>query len=217
MVNHNKVRGIIFDMDNTLLKSRIDFTAMKLDIFHYLVQHKILPGSLPIEQHTTATIIEYAKGLQLTAKHECEVWAIASRHELAGMKDAGLEPGVHEFLNSVHDRFTLAVVTNNAFSAAKEALELTGIAHFFDLIAGREQMTSLKPSPSGFIHVLNRFVELPRDQWISVGDSWIDGKASNEAGVPFVCYQTDVSVMNSRNVRIIGRIRAIEEMNKYIR
>jgi phosphoglycolate phosphatase len=216
MQKHKTVRGIIFDMDNTLLKSRIDFKAMKLEIFQYLVNRNAVPRDLPIEQHTTATIIEHAKGLQLTAEMESEVWAIASKHELSGMKDADLESGVRDFLASVHQRFSLAVVTNNAFSAAREALELTGISHYFDLIVGREQMSALKPSPSGFLYVLKQFANIPAGQWISVGDSWIDGKASNQAGVPFVCYQTDEAVMSGRDVQTVGRIDEMQELSKYL-
>lgn len=215
MIKRMQTQGVIFDMDNTLLKSAIDFTAMKHAIYDFLVERHVLPGQLPIEQHTTATLIEHARQFNLDPELEKQVWSIASRHELAGMKGAGLEHGVIPFLNSVHNRFTLAVVTNNALPAALQALEETNILSYFDLIVGREQMSALKPSPSGFQYVLDRFGHIPNGSWLSLGDSWIDGKGSNEAGIPFVSYQTDLSVMKARSVAAIGRINEIRELASY--
>ncbi|MFD0681029.1 MULTISPECIES: HAD family hydrolase [unclassified Paenibacillus] len=210
------IQGIIFDMDNTLLKSSIDFPAMKHAIFDFLVDRKVLPGTLSIEQHTTATIIEHAKRLDINVELEQQVWSIASMYELAGMRGAGLEVGVHDFLASIHTKYTLAVVTNNAQSAAMHALQETGIADYLDLIIGREQMTSLKPSPSGFQYVLDHFAQIPSNDWISLGDSWIDGKGSMDAGIPFVSYQTDLSIMKSRGVAAIGRIDEIKELELFL-
>ncbi|MCR8633290.1 HAD family hydrolase [Paenibacillus radicis (ex Xue et al. 2023)] len=211
-----RIQGIIFDMDNTLLKSSIDFPAMKHAIFDFLVDRKVLPGTLSIEQHTTATLIEHAKQLDINVELEQQVWSIASRYELAGMRGAGLEVGVHDFLASIHTKYTLAVVTNNALSAAMHALQETGIADYLDLIIGREQMTSLKPSPSGFQYVLDHFAQIPSNDWISLGDSWIDGKGSMDAGIPFVSYQTDLSIMKSRGVDAIGRIDEIKELEQFL-
>lgn len=216
MIKRMQTQGIIFDMDNTLLKSAIDFTAMKHAVYDFLLERHVLPGRLPIEQHTTATLIEYARQLNLEPELEKQVWSIASRYELAGMKGAGLEHGVRSFLSSVHNRFTLAVVTNNALPAALQALEETNIVSYFDLIVGREQMSALKPSPSGFQYVLDRFRHIPSGRWLSLGDSWIDGKGSNDAGIPFVSYQTDLSVMTARGVAAIGRIHEIGELAPYL-
>ncbi|NOU92248.1 HAD-IA family hydrolase [Paenibacillus sp. LMG 31456] len=209
-------QGIIFDMDNTLLKSFINFPAMKHAIFDFLVDQSILPSTLPIEHHTTATIIEHAKQLHLDVELEQQVWSIASQFELAGMKGAGLEAGVLDFLASIHNKFTLAVVTNNALTAAQHALQETEIDRYFDLIVGREQMTSLKPSPSGFRYALDHFAHIPIDSWISLGDSWIDGKGSNDAGIPFVSYQTDLNIMKNRGVMAIGRIGEINELKQFL-
>ncbi|TDG00596.1 HAD family hydrolase [Paenibacillus piri] len=216
MDNRGQIQGIIFDMDNTILKSTIDFPAMKLAIFDFLVERRILPDDLPIERHTTATVIELARGQSLSGELERQVWDIASRHELAGMQGAGLEPGVRDFLDAVRGKLTLTVVTNNALPAALHALRETGIAACFELIAGREQMSALKPSPSGYHYVLERCPHIPRSGWISLGDSWIDGKAANDAGVPFISYQTDLDVMESRGVAAIGRIERIRELHAYL-
>ncbi|WP_409345535.1 HAD family hydrolase [Paenibacillus sp. MBLB4367] len=212
----NRIKGIIFDMDNTLLQSSIDFPAMKQDVFRHLVAAGVLPRLFPVQDHTTATLLEAAKHAGISDSLYEELLAVAVKHELAGMEGAGLEPGAEELLAQLHGSFVLAVVTNNAWPAAQKALEETGIIRYFDLVAGREQMTSLKPSPSGFLYVKGQFPDIAEDEWLSVGDSWIDGKGSADANIPFVCYRTPRQIMDQRGVPAIGRIEKLEDLLPYI-
>lgn len=205
-------KGVIFDMDNTLLHSRIDFPAMKNEVYRFLVDRRILPEPFPVAEHTTSTLIEYAKSRGLSEELYEDVMQIAAQHELRGMEGAELERGVVPLLRALRPRCTLAVVTNNSFAAAVKALKETGIAGYFDLIVGREQMSSLKPSPSGFLLVLDTFREIAPWEWISVGDSWIDGKASADAGIPFVWYCSRGGEMHERGVHPIGRIDEIRQL-----
>ncbi|WP_159887433.1 HAD family hydrolase [Paenibacillus puerhi] len=206
------VKGIIFDMDNTLLQSRIDFAAMKQHIHKYLLSTGLLPIGFPWQEHTSSTMIEYAREAGLNEAGYAEVMGIAAEHELRGMEGAGLEPGAEELLAALHGRYALAVVTNNSQCAALKALRLTGIADYFDLIAGREQMTALKPSSSGFNYVLEQFPHSPAEEWISVGDSWIDGQGSMGAGIAFVSYKAGLEAMLSKGVEPKAGIHALGEL-----
>ncbi|WP_236575625.1 HAD family hydrolase [Paenibacillus sp. USDA918EY] len=209
----NKIKGIIFDMDNTLLKSRIDFKAMKNETFHFLVSRGILPQELDITNHTTSTIVEEAMKTHLmTEKLQSEMWEIPRRFEMDGMKDAELEAGVVEILEELKGGYQMAVVTNNSVLAAEIALKDHDILDFFDLVVGREQMKSLKPSPDGFQYILDRCSGISTEEWISVGDSWIDGKASSAAGIKFISYQGDFEKMNRMGVHPYASINDIREL-----
>lgn len=216
MVDTYLVKGIIFDMDNTILQSHIDFLAMKTEIFEFLVKQRVLPSTFPYEEHTSSTMIEQAKLFGIDDVQMKRIWEIASKHEIKGMDGVGLEQGVQDLLFELKDKLKLVVVTNNAYEAAIKALQLTQIIHYFDLIVGREQMSALKPSPSGFQHVLDYFQHIPAGQWISIGDSWIDGKASTEAGIRFISYRTSMDVMVEKGVRADGRIEQMLDLKKYI-
>ncbi|AEI41215.1 HAD family hydrolase [Paenibacillus mucilaginosus] len=205
------VRGIIFDMDNTLLSSRIDFAAMKGDVYKALLELGGLPEPVVLEEHTTATLIGLAKERGLADGPLTAIWTLVAEHELRGMEGAGLEPGAAEMLKRLHGRLPLTVVTNNAEPAAAAALEQTGIARYIDLLVGREGMDALKPSPSGFLSVLGRYPGIPAAEWVSLGDSWIDGKAAMGAGVPFVSYGSPAGAMEARGVRTAGRILQLDE------
>ncbi|MFU1796555.1 HAD family hydrolase [Paenibacillus azoreducens] len=212
-----KIKGIIFDMDNTILRSRIDFESMKKETFRYLASQGILPADLDITNHTSSTIIaEATKTGLMTDQLIKEMWEIPKRFEVIGMKDADLESGVTELLKELHDRFCMVVVTNNSIEAAEVALRDNGILEYFDCVVGREMMKLMKPSPDGFLYVLNRYENILVEEWISVGDSWIDGKASTEAGVRFIAYQGDVELMNKMGVYPSAEITDIGELKRFI-
>lgn len=207
------IKGIIFDMDNTLLRSNIDFEAMKLETFQFLVSLGLVSADLNLDHHTTATIIE--KGLKsglMTPELLEKMWEIPKKYEVAGMINADLEPGVTSLLNELRNQYLMTVVTNNSIDAAEKALSDNLVLDYFDCVVGREMMKSIKPAPDGFLYILSQYKEIPAEEWISVGDSWIDGKASTEAGIRFVAYQSDEEMMQRMGVRPIAEISDIREM-----
>jgi phosphoglycolate phosphatase len=216
MEKNNKIKAIIFDMDNTLLLSNIDFYAMKHDIYDYLISINVLTKAFPVEEHTSSTMIEYAKQIGISDEFHNSIMSIVVKHEIIGMDGAGLELGVRELLGTLNMKFILVVVTNNSLTAALKALEITKIIDYFDLIVGREQMSSLKPSPSGFFYALDQFKHIPSSEWISIGDSWIDGKASMDAGIPFISYCTSKEEMIKKGVRPVGQINNITELLDFL-
>ncbi|PYI54628.1 HAD family hydrolase [Paenibacillus flagellatus] len=209
--------AIMFDMDNTLLRSAIDFPRIKHDVFVMLTNTGLLPAEFPVREHTIATLIETARRTDgMSAELEAAVWDIVVRGEREGMAGAGLEPYVPETLERLHGTMPLTVLTNNAQDAALDALERTGIIRYFDHVACREQMEALKPSPSGARLLLARYPAIPAASWLSVGDSWIDGKAAGEAGVPFLAYRADPGELERRGVAPIGHIRSMRELFGYL-
>ncbi|MNW42597.1 putative HAD-hydrolase YfnB [compost metagenome] len=213
----NKITGIIFDMDNTLLCSKIDFIGMKKETFHFLVTRGLLPVELNLTNHTTSTLIEEAvRTNQLTEELLEELWAIPKKYEVSGMQNAKLESGVIELLEQLKGKYRLVVVTNNALEAAEAALKDNNIYDYFDCIVGREMVGALKPLPDGFLYILNRYNSTSSKDWISVGDSWIDGKASAEAGIQFISYHGDILKMNSMGVFPSAELMDIRELLQYV-
>lgn len=207
------IKGIVLDMDNTLLHSHIDFGAMKRDIYGFLCNHRILPEGLSMDIHTTSTIIAEAMNTGLLSEELSSVmWDIAKKHEIQGMIGANLEEGSMELIQQLHGRLHLAIVTNNALEAAMTALKENGIAQYFDLIIGREAMAYLKPAPDGYMEVLKFFHQTSPMEWLSVGDAWVDGKGSEGAGIPFIAYRGDIVKMNSMGVFPFAEIQDIREV-----
>ncbi|MGG0813025.1 HAD-IA family hydrolase [Paenibacillus alvei] len=196
----HQLKGIVFDMDNTILRSRIDFQAMKKETYQFLVSKEILPDGYSLDYHTTSTIIEEAiQTNRMTKELLNEMWDIAKKHEVYGMQGADLEPGAVEVLSELKGRYHIAIETNNSVEAAEIVLRDNDIMEYFDFIIGREVMKALKPSPDGYLRVLDEFKH-SANEWLSVGDSWIDGKASVSAGIRFIAYRSDKEKLKQMNV-----------------
>jgi phosphoglycolate phosphatase len=156
----SRYKAIIFDMDNTILRSRIDFPAMKVDVFELLIHHEILDRQFPLHEHTIATLLESCRVTGIMSESvERLMWDRVAQWEREGMLDADLESGALELLEMLQDRYHLVILTNNARQAALDALELTGVTSCFEHIVGREQMQALKPSPSGIQYIMNHYPE----------------------------------------------------------
>ena len=211
-----KIKGIIFDMDNTLIRSRIDFSSMKNETFRFLTTRGLLPERLVINQHTTSTLIQEAMNTnRMTDEWLEELGEILKRHEKIGMRGAGLEPGVLDVLHDLKGQYDLALLTNNSVEAAEIALSENNIGSFFDCVVGREQVNAMKPSPDGFAYILNKF-NVPAAAWLSIGDSWIDGKASEGAGIAFIAYRADRQKMKQMNVTPRAWIQDIREIKAHL-
>lgn len=213
----DKIKGIIFDMDNTLLSSKIDFAAMKMDTYNYIVKLGLLPEDPEILSMTTSKIIEKAaENKKMTKELKDKIWSIPTKYEILGMKDAPLEPGAEELIKELHGKYRLAVVTNNSVEAANRAFKHNNIYQYFDIIVGREMVDSLKPSPDGFLYVLNKYEDISPSEWLSVGDAWLDGKASMLVGIKFIAYNADIERMNSMGVYPYAEISDIRELKRFI-
>lgn len=216
MTINNRVQGIIFDMDNTLLQSRIDFKAMKSEVAAFFRAEALLPGDFKVEAHTTSTLLAYVTENGATEEMLAEAMSIAEKHELRGMEGAGLESGAVELLDRLYGGCKLVIVTNNSYAAALRALETTGIKDRFDLIVGREQMEVMKPSPSGNLAVLRHFASVKREYWIAIGDSWLDGRAAIDAGIPFIYYGEAMSGMEEKGVKPVAHIDKLIRLLDYV-
>jgi phosphoglycolate phosphatase len=133
------------------------------------------------------------------------------------MHGAALEPYTQEILAYLADHsITLSVLTNNAHEAALLALQELGIDHWFALIAGREQMRALKPSPSGITYILQHFPQITPGSWMMIGDSWIDGMAAQRAGIPFLAYKGDLEGMQRQGVHPLGNLQTLRQLKEWI-
>lgn len=216
--------GIIFDMDNTLLQSKIDFKAMRADILNVLLDQQVGTEEQFLQHITPAQVIEKGKKLckeQRLDTDECDrieqaMWEQVKKHETIGMHQVKLEEGVSEGLEQLKQGgYVLTIVTNNAHEAACTALKETNIISYFDLIVGRDQMEELKPSPSGVEYIINAWKNKTEDgqpsHWVMLGDSWIDGYAAQQAGVNFVAYKGNLQLMREQGVEPLANMTHFDQ------
>lgn len=211
-----KYKGIMFDMDNTILKSKIDFGKMKYACKQILLDNNVHKWTNLDDLKTTSQLIEVGKEYERQFGEENKIvekmLAAATLCEIEGMKEATLEEGAFRVLQSLAKEKLLVILTNNATVAAKEALLETGVSCFFERIFGRDCLPALKPSPLGVKRILQQYPHLEPSDWAMIGDSWIDGKAAVGAGVDFIGYQIEEAELKENNIEAVLLISKLEQI-----
>lgn len=181
-----KDKLIIFDMDNTILQSRIDFPKMKREVWRILDEL----GLPQYKCHSTAdSIMHYTQSPHYDVNVAEDMWRRVGEIEDEGLLAAVMEPGAVEALAYLHDRAELAVLTNNTDFNLADNLGRLGILSYLSCVAGRDSVGRiLKPEPGGMEWVMAQYPEIPREQVVTVGDAWNDAVAADAAGIAFVAY-----------------------------
>jgi phosphoglycolate phosphatase len=175
---------IIFDFDNTLIDSRINFG----DLRHALIAMLATAGDLLAPPETLMRspiphLVEHAAAI--SPDLERQAWTLIERFEAEGLRDAAAMPHARPVLTALAARnIRLALLTNNARPATTALLARLGLAALLEPVVTRDDVAVLKPDPSGVRLILQR-VGPVRVAYL-VGDSWIDGLAAERAGVRFV-------------------------------
>ncbi|MEQ8787569.1 MAG: HAD family hydrolase [Pirellulaceae bacterium] len=155
------VRGVIFDLDGTLVDSRLDFEAMRSEME--------LPAGTPI--------LEALADLPSQDAARCR--EILHRHEQEGAARAAPLPGAASLIAELMERgLRLGIVTRNSRQIAAAML-----AHFppaFDPVISRDDGPA-KPDPWSMLHTC-RLWGLDPGETAIVGDYRYDIESGRRAG-----------------------------------
>ena len=180
-----KDKLIIFDMDNTILQSRIDFPLMTREVTKIMLAH----GLDKYCHHSVATrMVEFTNSADYDEKVAEEIWQKVAEVEAEGLDQAVLEPGAIEALDYLGQYAELAVLSNNTDSAIGDNLNRLGISPYLTFVAGGNSVPNLKPSPDGMLFVKSQYPTITLANTLTIGDAMIDAQAAEAAGIGFVAY-----------------------------
>ena len=201
----------MFDLDNTLVHSRIDFMGIRRAVIERLLAVGAIdvPPAKPRER-SIPEWLDLAEAFDPTLA--AELWVSVDRFEREGMLHGTVEEDARATLDRLASAgLKLAVLTNNSLSSAEAALERFDLRAPLELVLARDVVPALKPSGAG---VAQAHHALGGGSTIVVGDSYIDGLATQRAavGARFVGFRPDAADLAARGVSVWGVIEALGEL-----
>ncbi|MDR7417572.1 MAG: HAD-IA family hydrolase [Armatimonadota bacterium] len=201
---------LIFDFDNTLIDSRINFSELRAALIDLLETAASLPAPraelmrLPIHG-----LVEL--GQERSQDLARRMWGLIETFEAEGLEGAEVMPHAHDVLEALASRgYRLALLTNNARPATARLLEALGLAAFLPLVVTRDDVPRLKPDPAGIRLILERVG--PIRLCYVVGDSWLDGQAAHAAGVRFIGFGPRQREVAARGVAAWAWVTDLREL-----
>ncbi len=206
-------KALIFDMDNTILHSRIDYVQMKWVTFDFLRKKKYYAPDFDYDARTTSQLVDDVRADgRLKPEDEAQVWDLIEKVEREGMRLAEAEPGAVGVLAALSKDYYINVLTNNARAGSVLALAHSGLAPYIDLVISRNEVEKLKPDAAGARLLLGKYPEIPKESWLYVGDFWADGAAAKGVDIKFVAYRGNRTQMEEMGVPVWQYINDLAEL-----
>jgi HAD superfamily hydrolase (TIGR01549 family) len=187
------IGGILFDMDGVVVRQRLDFPAIKREIFG----------------DTDGFILERMAELSPAARARAE--AILERHETAAAVEAEPMDGILPFMAWMDARgLRRGIVTRNSRKSVDVVLTRLGLR--FDAVVTREDAPP-KPAPDPVLLACRR-MGLPTSEVLFVGDFEFDMLAGRRARVRTVLLRSPVMTSSEHADLVIdslGELRVLLE------
>jgi len=179
-----RLRGVIFDLDGTLLDSfqpifrsfRHAFQTLGYDLQLLEEKRNVVGSTLEESLSQLVDPPDVDRAVQIFREHYRRTFADGTK----------ILPGVEETLEALSALgLPLAVATNKNGPLAREILEYLGLAKYFREIVGAGEGFPPKPAPDTLIEIARR-LGLPPGGIAYLGDSPLDISAGRAAGMETV-------------------------------
>lgn len=196
-MTRKKLKGIIFDLDGTLIHSTIDFSKMKRRMIKVLEANDIPPGILSPNETTVVTLAKTERIWTDQGKPEAKKEEIrATLEEIMNQVELEAIPIVEEVAGTTEalrrlkeEDYKLAILTRSHHDYAVKTLRKIGALKYFDLILGRKETRKPKPHAEALQHT-SELMGLTLDEVLFVGDHHIDSTCAENANCQFIGVRT---------------------------
>jgi len=216
-----EVRAVVFDLDDTLVLSTVDYGKFKRLVIDKVVSHGE-PRTMYDPKETVVSIISrYEKRMHEAGlpdeerrRRLAELDRIMDEVELERVAETKAIRGAIELLELLRSRgIRIGILTRGCQDYASAALSEAGLMQLVDAIGCRNSETKAKPSPESYLRLIEQ-LGVRKEETFFVGDHPIDAKCAANAGVPFVAVETgDVS---SDDLRAAGCVAVFTDVGRMV-
>jgi len=216
-----KITNIIFDFDNTLVRSHINFPELKISMAQLArsvgldfgkdeeIPHKFTAGQMIIE----AEAFESTNEVNLVP----ELWELVEVHERKGMENLSIDDDVFPMLNFLlESKYIITLLTNNSREPTLEVLRKYDMEKYFQLIVAREDVSKMKPDKEGIDLILNK-LSIEQEEVVFIGDSWVDGQAAKNADILFILFRDEPLSEEKYDIKIWHHIKTMSELVEFLK
>lgn len=187
------VRGLVFDLDGTLIDSAHDIVGSMRDMLRQAGYGELPEDYFPDNLHGTSDgiIRDVMRDMGWTPPEDLSELKTAYYQVYAarGHTNTRLYPQVLEILERCRGRFPMAVCTNKMHRNAVAVTEILGIRAHFATITGADSWAQAKPSPVPLLETI-RTLNLQPQECLYFGDTSVDAECAARAGVRFVLHES---------------------------
>ena len=218
------VKAVVFDLDGTLMDSKIDYEKMGNRI-KALLASRGLPEPLEDRRKVykvinggAATLREYGLPEASLEATMAEMETIMNGIELEALDAMEMKPFAREVVAELHgEGLGLGVATRSHREYTLRGLKRYDMLRFFHHVVARDDVPYPKPDPRHLLYTIKLLGVDPEDTMF-IGDTTTDLQTADAAGVEFVGYWRDESwaqrLMEGGCSRIVKDLREITRLVK---
>lgn len=218
------VKAVVFDLDGTLMDSKIDYEKMGNRIRELLVSRG-LPEPLEDRRKVyrvisggAATLREYGLPEASLEATMAEMETIMNDIELEALDAMELKPYARTVVAELHgEGLGLGVATRSHREYTLRGLKRYDMLRFFHQVVARDDVPYPKPDPRHLLYTIRLLGVDPGDT-LFIGDTTTDLQTADAAGVEFIGYWRDEAwaqrLMEGGCSRIVKDLREITRLVK---
>jgi phosphoglycolate phosphatase len=191
--NHNfpNVRALIFDLDGTLIDSKLDLALSINAMLEYMGRAPLAHRRIYAFVGNGAPILvrrslneDVSPGQISDAEADRGLAYFLSYYRAHMLDNTVTYPGVREGL-ALLVQHPMAVLTNKPVNFSRAILDGLDLSRYFRYVYGGNSFEKKKPDPMG-VHILLRDLNSSARETMMVGDSDVDVRTARNAGI-WVC------------------------------
>lgn len=188
-----RIKAVIFDLDDTLIHSGINYSEVKSSIIDFLVKCGVDKGLLDENMPNFEIIGRAVRDLRRKNFPEPSIRRIVNG-AIAMLNDAELksldrarpmEEALEALMGLRGLGLRIGIVTNSCAAYTRKVIEMFSLGEHVDAVVTRDEVSSPKPNPAPLLRILE-VLGVDASEALFVGDHLIDALCARGCGVRFI-------------------------------